>query len=548
MDDKMTTRLCVISVVVCLITATAACGGGPGAWAQEKKAAESQQTKPSPNTVVTGSASLPEAAGQEPAEAVEIEEVAAVDPGNVTVNFKGADIRTVLAYISEVAGVDIVSAPEVKGLVDLKLTNKPWKTALDIIMRNYGFAYERDGDIIRVVTLDRLKQEELATQTFGLNYSKAREVVESIRSVVGDRGKVVYDERTNTVLVTDIPTNLYKIGQIITRLDKRTAQVLIEARIIETVLGADEKMGIDWSVKVTAAGAKRPTTMPFDYFDIDNRWVDKLTPLSQVTTATGVGAGAGSTAVLVPPADFPAGVAGAKSFPFALKDDFTFGTLDFTEFKAVLEMLKSRSDTETVSNPRILTLNNITALINVGDTINMPIFERNSTTGKMEITGYEEKDAGIILNVTPHVNDKDEIALDLLPEITNFEGFKPIAPGSDIYAPQFNTRQARTQVMIDDGQTIFIGGLISERDIDRKSKLPFLGDMFEDVPYLGLLFSKKDTIKQRVELVFFITVNLLKEDTTIERMPLADKAYVPSFSATQSGDPAPKRRLMKRNF
>jgi len=101
----------------------------------------------------------------EPAPAADkaAEEGEKVEPGNVTVNFKGADIRTVLAYISEVADVDIVPAPDVKGVVDLKLTNKPWKVALDIIVRNYGFAYERDGDIIRVVTLDRIKQEELAS-------------------------------------------------------------------------------------------------------------------------------------------------------------------------------------------------------------------------------------------------------------------------------------------------------------------------------------------------------------------------------------------------
>src|SRR3989338_7473798 len=148
------------------------------------------------------------------------EEEVKLTPGNVTVNFKGADIRTVLSYISEVAGIDIVAAPDVKGTIDLKLTDKPWKTALDIIVRNYGFAYEREGDIIRVVTLDKLKQEELVTQTFSLNYGKAKDVSASIKKIVSSRGKIKFDDRTNTVIVTDIPTSVYKIGQLIEKLDR----------------------------------------------------------------------------------------------------------------------------------------------------------------------------------------------------------------------------------------------------------------------------------------------------------------------------------------
>ena len=138
--------------------------------------------------------------------------------------------------------------------------------------------------------------------------------------------------------------------------------------------------------------------------------------------------------------------------------------------------------------------------------------------------------------------------MDLSPEITNFDGFQPISPGSEIFAPLFNTRQAKTQVMIKDGQTIFIGGLIREKNIDGRTKLPFLGDMFGDVPYLGLLFSKKDVTKQRVELIFFITVNLMSPDKVIKDVPLPSKAVVPMFTATQSEGPSTstKKRLKKK--
>lgn len=477
------------------------------------------------------------------------EEQVTIEPGNVTVNFKDADIKTVLAYIAEVSGVDIVPAPDVKSIVDLKLTNKPWKVALDIIVRNYGFAYEREGDIIRVVTIDKLKQEELTTQAFNLNYGKSKDVVNGIKDIVSERGKVMYDERTNTVLVTDIPTNIYKISQIISRLDKRTDQVLIETRIIETTLNDDEKLGIDWNVKITASGAKRPTTFPFEAFktpfntksgEMQAYFPQVQTDVGAVTGIANVGTAQSSTA------DFPGSASGIFSFPFAAKDQFQFGTLDFTEFKAVLEMIKSRANTDVVANPRVATLNNNEAIINVGETLNMPKYERNSTTGKMEITGYEAKDLGIILKVTPHVNDNGEIVIDLNPMISDLLRYDTLDRASGVVAPVFSTRFAKTQVLIRDGDTIFIGGLIRERNIDTRKKLPFLGDVFGDVPYFGLLFTKKDTIKEKTELIFFITVNLMATGKEIKNVPLASKAYVPLYTATQGEDLLAKKRLKKQ--
>lgn len=479
------------------------------------------------------------------------EETVMVESGNVTVNFKGADIRTVLAYLAEVSGVDIVPAPDVKGPVDLKLTNKPWKVALDIIIRNYGFAYEREGDIIRVVTVDKLKQEELATQAFTLNYGKAKDVVASIKDIVSDRGKVMYDERTNIVLVTDIPTNLYKIGEVIGKLDTQTDQVLIEARIIETVLSDTEKLGIDWNVKFTASGARRPTTIPFEQFKVPfgikqaaREFFPQVSTAAPVTSTTAVG-NVGSTTT--ESAQFPSDAAGSFGFPFSLRNEFTFGTLDFTQFKAVLEFIKSRSNTDVVSNPRIATLNNMPASIMVGQTINLPKYERNSTTGKMEITGYESKDLGIKMKVTPHINQKGEIVVDLAPEISDLLRYDTLDAASGVVAPVFSSRQANTKVMIGDGDTIFIGGLIKENDVNTRKKLPFLGDLLGDVPYLGLLFTKKEVTKEKTELIFFITVNLITAGKDIKNAPKADKAYVPMYTVTQEADAAAKKRVKKRN-
>lgn len=500
-----------------------------------------------PETVPAASAASPATvpAPQEAAPEEDASQAQVVDPGNITVNFKGADIRTVLAYISEVAGVDIVPAPDVKGTVDLKLNNKPWKTALDIILRNYGFAYEREGDIIRVVTVDNLKMEELSTQTFNLNYGKSKDVVASIKDIVSERGKVMYDDRTNIVLVTDIPTNIYKIGQVIDKLDKRTDQVLIEARIIETVLDDSEKLGVDWNLKFTVAGAKRPTTFPFSQFDNSSGLYGKWgSILPQVQTAAPqVTASTATTSTTTDTSDFPSMASGVAAFPFAGTDQFTYGTLDFSEFKAVLEFIKQRANTDIVSNPRIATLNNSEALINVGQTLNLPKYERNSTTGKMEITGYEAKDLGIILKVTPHINQKGEIVIDLAPQISDLLRYDTLDRASGIVAPVYSTRIAKTQVMIKDGDTIFIGGLIKENDIDKKNKMPFLGDLLGDVPYLGLLFSKKETVKQKTELIFFITVNIMTSDKVIKNIPQASSAYVPMYTLTPEVAKPSKKKI-----
>jgi Type II secretory pathway, component PulD len=466
------------------------------------------------------------------------EESSLLQPGNITVNFKSADIRTVLSYISEVAGVDVVAAPDVTGVIDLRLTDKPWKVALDIIVRNYGFAYERNGDIIRVVTLDKLKQEEALTQAFSLNYGNAEEIVSAIEDMVGERGNVLFDERTNMVLVTDIPTNVYKIGEVIQKLDRETQQVLVEARILETVLSDDERMGIDWNIKIAASGAKRPITFPFDYFDADNKYLKKFSPLDQTntdSTTTGTGGVTGSTTV----AAFPSNMNGSVAFPFVdialdqFKNSFTFGTLDFSQFRAVMEMIKKRADTNVVSNPRVTTLNNNPAYIIVGETINMPKYERNSTTGKMEVSGYDAKDLGIKLKVTPHINEKGEIAVDIAPEISDFLRYDTLDASSGIVAPVFSSRQANTKVMISDQDTIFIGGMIKENMIDVKKPIPFVGDLLGDVPLVGLLVSKKEKVKQKTELIFFITVKLMKPGADLSDLPSVDKTYKPNYDYNQ---------------
>lgn len=443
-----------------------------------------------------------------------------IESGNITIDFKDADIRTVLRVLSEKSGVNIVAGKDVTGDITIRLSNVRWERALNIICKNYGYTFERDENIIRVTTIENLQQEELTTEVFSLNYAKANEVADAIKEMLTERGKdkIKYDARTNVLIVTDIPTNLYKIRQVVDRLDKETPQVLIEARIIETTLNDDERLGIDWNLKLSVIGAARPTTLPFTfagtmaYLGLDPQDWNNFMPRPKGSTTVNVtSTEAGALVTETIESEFPLGITGldisqAHDSPFPTVDsgDFTFGTLDFTQFSMIMEFLKSRQDTNILSNPRIATLNNEEAKIFVGRVYNFPTFKEVTETGRWVISGYEAKELGIRLLVTPHVNESGEIVVDLKPEIANYIGMQKIS--DELSAPLWSTREAETQVMVRGGQTIMIGGLIKENTIDYEKKVPLLGD----IPGLGKwLFTKSQKLTERTEVILFMTVHLL---------------------------------------
>ena len=423
-----------------------------------------------------------------------VKELAGTSPGNVTLDFKDADITNVLRILSYKSGVNIVAGKDVSGPITIRLTDVPWQKALDVILRTYGYTYEREGNIIRVTTTENLEKEELVTEVFSLNYAQAANVPLAIEEMLSERGSVKFDERANLIIVTDIPTNIYKIKQVIERIDMRTQQVNIEAKIIETTLDKDDKLGINWTAQVTASGAKRPMTFPFS----------SKSPAGGTWFPAGVtSASAGSAAGVFPPDP-------GSAFPLALPSNFTFGTLDFSSFQAVLQMLKSRADTKIISNPRVTTLDNKEAKIVVATTFSIPTYERDDSTGKIEVTGYDEKELGITLSVTPQINPEGYIVVTIEPEVSAFITWDTFTSGSgSIQAPRFSTRKASTQVMVKDGETIVIGGLIKEQITDRIYKIPILGD----IPILSLLFKKKEKEVDTTDLLFFITVNIVEADS-----------------------------------
>ncbi|MCM8782154.1 MAG: hypothetical protein NC828_03795 [Candidatus Omnitrophica bacterium] len=463
---------------------------------------------------------------------------------NITLDFKDVDIQSVLRILSDKGNVNIVAGKDVVGTVTIRLVDVSWRRALDVILKTYGYGYEWISDkVIMVSTLEKIAQrrksqeeaeavEPIDTQIFVLNFSRAEDIKKAIENLVSQKGKINLENRTNSIIISDTKSNLKKIEEVIKGLDKVTPQVMIEAKIIEATLGTADKLGIDWTMKITAGGAKRPTTLPFSRWSTDHEFLGKnMYPIPKHETKSeyvedmtqwiaNPNATGPEDAYVHPyikkitvTSDFP--FTGGEtyspnspikfsSFPGATADQFTFGTLDFSQFQAVLEVLKSRADTKIVSNPRITTLNNQEANIIVGTVVPIPTYSYSTESGTRVISGYQDQRIGVKLTVTPNINEQSYITLNIKPNVEEIAGWT--GPGNE--RPIISTRGAEAKVMIKDGQTLVMGGLISEKKIKSDKKVPFLGDL----PIIGtLLFTKKSETVDKTDLLIFITPRIVKE-------------------------------------
>lgn len=414
--------------------------------------------------------------------------------GNISVEFKDADIQDVFRVLALKGNVSIVADPDVKGLVTVQITDVPWEKVLDVICRTYGYAYERETNIIRVTTLDKQGQENLVTEVFTLNYAKASDVATSLSEMRSERGKIKFDSRANLVIVTDIPTNIYKISKVIERLDSMTPQVTIEARIMETTFSNIKDLGLKWNASYNAKMSSRPTSFPW--------------PANNVGAKYGNYMPKGDAADSFPSITNP-------SFPLSTAADYTLGILDGSSFSLLLEAIETNGKTKILSNPSITTLDNEMAEIHVGTDWPIANYSYSEEQGRFVISGWEYKSYGILLRVTPTINKNGYVTLKLHPEISDkqeeieFEGAR---------VPVLSTQTADATVMIKDGETLVIGGLIKDKTIETKTKIPFLGD----IPILGVLFQHKANEIVRNNLLIFITPHIVKENSIVKRKKISE--------------------------
>lgn len=421
--------------------------------------------------------------------------IAPAGDGLVSLDFQDADIRNVLKVLAYKGGVNIVVSPEVAATVTIQLSDVPWMKALDVILSTYGFGYERNGNIITVSSIENLKkrredshalqeQEPLITKTYALSFARAAEVVDSISKIKGPRGTINFDQRTNTVIVRDVQGVIDLMDGVVATLDSVTPQVLIEAKVVETVLSDTENLGIDWGVNASASGSQHATNFPFSR-DLSNKFIPSG---GSVTNNT-----------------------------------FKYGTLDTTGVSATLELLRSRTDTKILSNPKIVTLDNQPAKVVVGTKYPFPQYTYNTEQAKMQVSGWEYKDIGIIFEVTPHVNNAGLVTLDLHPMITGIvSGAEGSVTVEGTTVPKLTVEETQTKVMIADGQTLVIAGLIKDTTAKTRKKMPLLGDL----PLVGEAFKKKEDQTDKTELMIFLTPHIIM-------------AQAPSPKAAANAPPAP---------
>ena len=403
------------------------------------------------------------------------DQVKASDNAVVSLDFQDADIRNVLKVLAFKSGVNIVAAPDVTGVVTIQLNDVPWQKALDVILSTYGYGFARKGNIITVMTVENLKkyredtttlqtQEPLTSRTFALSFARAEDVMKIIDKMKSGRGFINFDPRTNALIIRDLESNLELIAGVIKSLDTITPQILIETKVLETDVDDTDNLGIDWSITATSTGS----------------------------------------------------MASSRNFGTAPTNTFTYGTISSAALTATLENLISTANhTKVLSDPRIVTLDNEKASFVVVDQYPIPNYTFNATTGTQQISGFNYQNIGITFEVTPHVNNAGLITLDLHPQITTLLGTIPLATGSTttvVNIPEINNQETKTKVMVENGKTLVIAGLISDETKKHMTKVPLLGDL----PWLGKLFSSTETEVIRKELLIFMTPRIITIDSGIQ--------------------------------
>jgi type IV pilus assembly protein PilQ len=409
--------------------------------------------------------------------------------GTFSIDVEGADIRTVIRSISEFSGRNIVVGPNVRGTVKVTLRNVGWQEALRTVLRTNGLDYADDGGILRVDEATKLNAEiverevarakaaelvPLETRVVRLNFANASEMQTSIQGSLTKRGTIQVDKRTNSLIITDLSANLDAVEKMAIHLDSTTPQIEITAKLVDVDAEALRGIGIEWNVA--------PETPEF--------WAPNQDTDGDGTPDALRGGGPfhNDDGSLVAGGEHNTGISDPAT-------RLTFGIFkDWASIEAQLQLLEQSRKANIISNPRITTVDNREAKILVGQKI--PLIVQDVAGNPVS----QLQTIGIQLKVTPHLTDDKKIIMDLHPEVSDLSSQSTVQGGVII-----NTSEADTRVMVDDGQTAVIGGLIRTNDSKVRRGVPIL----KDVPLIGMLFRSDNTVKQNRELIIFVTPRIL---------------------------------------
>ncbi len=410
----------------------------------------------------------------------------------ISVDLKDVDLKDFFRLIHEISGLNVVLDPSVHGSVTLVLDEVPWDQALDIVLQNNGLSSSIQGNVLRIATQDTLKREaeqrrdlaraqaesvELVTETRTLSYGNASKLRDVLRRFLSPRGDIFSDDRTNTLIIRDVPATLPSLNDLIRQLDRKSQQVEIEARVVEASRSFARDVG---------------TQFGFAYGNGNNVYggvVGSATAASPVTHSIVPPLVAlGATAQLPLSSNFPA-VAPTSGFTFS-NQSANFA-LDF-----MLTMMESKGVGKLLSEPEGITQNNEKLVVKQGQQI--PI---QTTINNTISTQYI--DAVLALTVTPQITADGTVFLDVDVQNTQVDNGIPRIQG----IPALDTQSATSKVTIRDGGTIVVGGVIVSSQTTNINQVPLLGN----IPLIGNLFKETSVSTNSQELLFFITPRILPD-------------------------------------
>ena len=414
----------------------------------------------------------------------------------ISVNLKDVDLKDFFRLVHEISGLNVVLDPNVHGTLTIVLDDVPWDQALDIVLKNNDLARELEGNVLRIATVETLKKEadarraqiesealavEKVSVTRFLSYAKAKDAIVTVKKFLSQRGDVVADDRTNAVIVNDIPKVIPIIDRLLSQLDRKTQEVEIEARVVaatrQFARDIGTQMGFGWGEGHSAIGGNSTV-------GVTNTNVSGLSPGYITTPSTG--SGTGNTIPLFS----NLGVTSPTSGLTFLNASSTV-RLDFQ-----LSLAESRGLLKVLSRPRVVTQNNIQAFVKQG--VRVPIVTQAQLGGPPTVTYV---DAFLRLTVTPQITSENTIFLNVDVENTT-PNFGQEVQGN----PELITQQATTQVLVTDGGTVVIGGVIQTQNSINITQVPLLGS----IPVLGNLFKHTQVNTQNQELIFFITPRIIQ--------------------------------------
>lgn len=381
----------------------------------------------------------------------------------VSLEVKDADIIDVLRILSRLGNINIITSPEVKGIITMRFENVPFSVAFSAILRTVECnAVEISEGVIMVKPFKKDVEGELHTRIYNLNYVEAKDLKKVVDKFLSPKGRSEEVEkkvsegggtkRGSYLIVSDIPERLAEIDKVIADIDRPVPQISIEAKFIETSISSDKIYGIDWSIRAAATA-----TIPKVGKEI--------------------------------------------AIPIMFKH-LIIGKLSFTQMSAALEFLQSEGKAKLLANPHTITMDNQKAQVEM--VTRVPLLEvRVDPETRERVFTWRERPIGIALAVTPHLTADGYITMEIEPRVEAIVGWRTVAEQE---VPIIATREAKTQVAAKDGEVIVIGGLKREQETKTETKVPILSS----IPILGKLFTRTSIKKEENELLIFIIPRVIK--------------------------------------